>query len=132
MLETLLALVALVFALRANSRIRVLTERLDRLQAGQGEAMPEAPDMAALETTGEAPETPPRSSIWARRRAGLRPGSDLAARFGRWLKANWIYPVAGLALVTGRAVFLVQYSIEKGLRVAGTADRSWRWPSAPR
>lgn len=114
MLETLLALIALVFALRANSRIRVLTERLDRLQAGQGEAMPEAPDMAAPEAAGEAPETPPRSSILARRRAGLRPGSDLAARFGRWLKANWIYPVAGLALVMA-AVFLVQYSIEKGL-----------------
>ncbi|MBN8293804.1 DUF2339 domain-containing protein [Rhodobacter sp. NTK016B] len=31
-----------------------------------------------------------------------------------WLRANWIYPVAGTALIMA-AIYLVQYSIEKGL-----------------
>ena len=121
MLETLLALVALVIALRANSQIRTLTQRLDRMQAGQGEPTPEAhvapaapqavPETPPLETPPDAPQP---TRMWGRRRATTGPHSDRIERFGTWLKANWIYPVAGLALVMA-AVFLVQYSIEKGL-----------------
>ena len=53
-----------------------------------------------------AAASPSTSALPALRQA-MRRATD-------WLRANWIYPVAGTALIMA-AIYLVQYSIEKGL-----------------
>lgn len=112
MLEILslsVAVVALIVAQRAHGRIAWLTRRIAALEAGQGAPVAETAPVAAVPVKDVAPAPEPRP-VAARKPA--RP--SVFARFLPWLRANWIYPVAGLALVMA-AVFLVQYSIEKGL-----------------
>lgn len=121
-LTTLVALLALAFAWMALRRLKALTARIATLEArlgGTGEprvdVAPEAapaPTEAEAEAPPDAPDARPLpTAAWS---SGLRPASVPVGAFAAWLKANWIYPVAGAALVMA-AVYLVQYSIEAGL-----------------
>lgn len=114
LLSLAVAFIALIVAQRAHGRIAWLQRRIATLEAGQGaplaETLAEIP-APPVETSEPAPEAPP---VPARPIVPRKAPPAILARFLPWLKANWIYPVAGLALVMA-AVFLVQYSIEKGL-----------------
>ncbi|MCB1390184.1 MAG: DUF2339 domain-containing protein [Rhodobacteraceae bacterium] len=105
------AVVALVVAFRAHGRIGWLQRQIVALQASapeEGQGQP--PTVTAVTAPASGP---PATEIAPRPpRANRRPAA--LARLGPWLRANWIYPVAGLALVMA-AIFLVQYSVEKEL-----------------
>ncbi|WP_370275070.1 DUF2339 domain-containing protein [Pararhodobacter marinus] len=127
-LLTLLLGVALVVAFR---RIRALEKRLSGLETeAQGAPGAHVPGQGApMVPGGEAPRvpqaalqdtTPPAAAPGGDTRSGQawRPAPFAAGQALRrvmdWLRANWIYPVAGTALIMA-AIYLVQYSIEKGL-----------------
>jgi len=123
---TSLAVIAFVMALIAMRRTRALRRRLEELerlltsspQDGVANAAPLALPTQAAEDTEPATEQPSAPSAWAGDRSARRlrvpSGPDPLMAFGGWIRANWIFPVAGAALVMA-AVFLVQYSIEAGL-----------------
>ena len=101
-LALILGMLALFVAWRAMQQVKVLSKRLAAL-----EPAPQIPDAAAEQAPETAAARPSRA--WT---PGVRSASLMA--LGRWLRANWIYPIAGAALVMA-AVYLVQYSIERGL-----------------
>ncbi|MFN4098598.1 MAG: DUF2339 domain-containing protein [Pararhodobacter sp.] len=115
-----LALVLAVCVWVAFRRIAALNTRLAALEAGleaglgQGEAPAER--LSAVIPVVPAPaDAGPETEAPQPRRAWAAPAGNAALRnLGVWLKDNWIYPVAGAALVMA-AVYLVQYSVEKGL-----------------
>lgn len=109
----------------AQRRITALEQRLNQIERGTiagaaGLAEPgQAPERPAPAVTPQAderpqaatraPEFPPEFQGPPAPRA---PSSG--ERLGLWLRENWIYPAAaGFLLMAG--VFLVQYSIERGL-----------------
>ncbi|MCB1397211.1 MAG: DUF2339 domain-containing protein [Rhodobacter sp.] len=121
-IATGIAVVALIVALWALRRIAQLEARIAQLSTH-----PEA------DGTASRPAEPPQTAsgntqtgtAWSGRavRAGTpeqepRPSLVDGRRLVAWLQSNWIYPVAGAALVMA-AVFLVQYSIELGLLTPG-------------
>lgn len=138
-LGTLIAVVALILGWLALGRIKRLEADLTALRSALAEggvAPPVAAAGLALETSVPEPadpaaETPPEAParaapIWARRSesgaeaAPTAPppppeprGPGLGERLGVWLRDNWIYPVAGAALVLA-GLFLVQYAYEAG------------------
>ncbi len=115
-----LALIAAILGWMALGRLKALTARVAALEAllGQGAAIP-APGAASPEPEEDGPwnveatETaePARSPAWSPPSLG---GGVALQNLGRWLRANWIYPVAGAALVMA-GIYLLQYSIDKGL-----------------
>lgn len=131
---TILAAVAVVTAWLAQRRAKRLERRLSQLErllddaiaveaesarpvddvAGHevtrtDEATESAPEVPDLGSAGDA--TPPSRRGW--KTSFALPSLGLGA-LGAWMRANWIYPVAGAALVMA-AVFLVQYWIERGV-----------------
>lgn len=119
-ITTLVALIALAFAWLALRRLKAMNARVAALEArldGATDALPEDPAEATpqatdADATPDAPvASPTPTAAWSQ---GLRPASVPLGAFATWLKANWIYPVAGAALVMA-AVYLVQYSIDAGL-----------------
>ncbi|HPD91850.1 MAG: DUF2339 domain-containing protein [Rhodobacter sp.] len=118
LIAVLVSVAALAMASRARRQVDALSHRVAQLERAlapettpettreDAAAQPAAP--ASTPWSGPAAQ-PPRSDP----PAAPRPPSILT-RFGRWLRTNWIYPVAGVALVMA-AIYLVQYSIEKGL-----------------
>lgn len=124
MWTSLISLLAVVLAVVALVRNRALTHRVADLEkrlrdsgADQGAApiaTRSAPAPAAQTATPE-PETstgdgPAAPRPWP---SGRKLGAGSAA-LGTWLRENWIYPVAGVALMFA-GIFLVQYGIETGL-----------------
>lgn len=109
-----LALVASLLALLLGGwRQRKLSRRLDALEARL--AQPPAPP----EPVPEPVPAPQPSQAWGRalrpRSPVLRPAAlPVLGRLTLWLTENWIYPVAGAALVLA-GVFLVQYAVEADL-----------------
>lgn len=105
--------VPLVIAFR---RIAGLERRLAALE-GQGaapEALPHPGPATAADPT--EPQTPIAEPTPPAPPPPLTPSpvAEGMARLVDWLRTNWIYPVAGAALVMA-AVYLLQYSIEAGL-----------------
>lgn len=115
MTETLalvLAFGALILAWRASRQVKALAARLATLEpAREIRDTPQVLDTPqALDTPQDsAPEAATPTRVWT-----PRAGSGALVALGKWLRANWIYPIAGAALVMA-AVYLVQYSIERGL-----------------
>jgi len=123
-----LALIAAVMAFVSMRRTKALRARLDALEhalfSPQAKGLEDQPPQETPEPqTVVAPEqTGGQGTPWTGRGAvseapktrEIRTSPGHLAGFGAWLRANWIYPVAGAALVMA-AVFLVQYSIESGL-----------------
>lgn len=115
-------MIAAVIGVIGLRHVRTLSRRVDaleRLLAGQGDATPAAAPEAAIAPGGEAARSDTQAETAAEpgrlRGWGARRASGAALRgLGGWLRANWIYPVAGAALVMA-AIYLVQYSIERGL-----------------
>jgi len=118
-IATGIAIAALMVAVWAMLRVARLEAQLadlsQRPEAGEPIVQPtsSAPDIAAPE--------PQSGTAWSgRRMPGRKPDREPrpplvdGGRLMAWMQANWIYPVAGAALVMA-AVFLVQYSIEMGL-----------------
>lgn len=120
-IATGLALIAALIAGLSLCRVRMLSRRLDaveRLLAGQGAASA-AGSRATASQAADTPQVIERDPVpdndavaggWGAGRASGRALRGL----GGWLRANWIYPVAGAALVMA-TIYLVQYSIERGL-----------------
>ncbi|GAB4268226.1 MAG: DUF2339 domain-containing protein [Pararhodobacter sp.] len=117
----LLALLAIVLAWRALSRIRTLERRIDALEAQR--LFVSAPSTEPVEPDGtqRPPDEPFRAS--AAMPAAPEPqqqtqapaaGPGAGHALFAWMRTNWIYPVAAAALVMA-AIYLVQYSIERGL-----------------
>jgi uncharacterized membrane protein len=115
------SLVALVMAWRTRRRLEGRLATLEAMLArhpgaeGAGaqpvpaEAAPTPPDPDA--EAGPAPRRPPgRPPGWGPARP-VGPGA--AGRQATWLRENWIYPVAGAALVLS-GLFLVQYAVDQG------------------
>lgn len=129
-LTLVVALVAMVIAWSSASKVKRLTARLERLEAGlPPAALPEtaSPATVSTDTPPEAtPDAPPAPTTdrpftgWGppRNAAGDTPAAPrppgALSRLGGWLRANWIYPVAGAALVMA-AIYLVQYAIDHAL-----------------
>lgn len=120
-----LALIALLVAWIAGRRAKALSARVARLEARLDNRREVekvspwvAPRVAAApdeEPAVDAPQSepqadPPPATAWAPEPRGPSALEGLTV----WLKANWIYPVAGVALVMA-AIYLVQYSIDNGL-----------------
>lgn len=107
-----IALLGLLRSRRLARRVAILEDRMASLGR---DAPPEPAAETAPEPAEQAPETAEtdtqRPSPWSR---GKRETSPLWRGLFNWIKANWIYPVAGAALIMA-AVYLVQYSIERGL-----------------
>ncbi|MCW1933256.1 DUF2339 domain-containing protein [Pararhodobacter zhoushanensis] len=116
MFETLTFVIALFAAglvWLALQRLRRLSDRVAQLEAhlGQGGEQPTAPPAS------KAPWRPVPAAKAPTPTVETVPKRDFAAplnSFAAWMRANWIYPVAGLALVMA-GIYLVQYSIDKGL-----------------
>ena len=126
-----LAVVAALLGLISMRRVKALNARVETLEAQLKRDRPTAPEAtpkagadAGIEAgTGAdtAADTEPQTESetgkaakpggWSPRTPKM--GAAMAG-FGGWVRANWIYPVAGAALVMA-AIFLVQYSIERGL-----------------
>lgn len=112
-----LAVIAVVVSVFSLRRTRQLAHRLADLEERLAERGRGTVDAAPPETPSITSQTPAvsvsdssRTSAWD---GGRKKGAALA-NLGDWIKANWIYPVAGAALIMA-AVYLVQYSIERGL-----------------
>ena len=98
------AVAALLHARRLSARIEALEKRI-------------SPEPAQIAT--EAPVETPETGPWARASKAARlpkawPKAATPGALSLWLRDNWIYPVAGVALMLA-GVFLVQYGIEAGL-----------------
>ena len=127
---TLISVAALWIALSSRTRIKKLEQAIATLQAqgvGAGPDLATQPDAA----DSAAPDTLTQKSPWGLRSRGAGAKSDATtvasvpksgakaaregafARLRPWLRDNWIYPVAGAALVLS-GVFLVQYAVETG------------------
>lgn len=130
-----MSILALVAAGLALWRIRLLSRRLSALEArlGSGPAVTADPDSPPDvspwdEPTADAvpdslsgsdapapPDSPPPAEPHATRKghSAWNPGQTGGGALS-WIQDNWIYPVAAGALILA-GVFLVQYSIERGL-----------------
>jgi uncharacterized membrane protein len=124
-LTFLLAIVALVLAIRARNKSAVLEKRIAALEVRQAPAAP-APQPTQTETKEEpaepteaprpTPVEPKPSSVEAQVYAsGSAPARDFEKQFG----TRWTVWVGGIALALG-GIFLVRYSIEQGLLGPGT------------
>ncbi|TQM90383.1 DUF2339 domain-containing protein [Roseinatronobacter monicus] len=134
-LLTLISVAALWIALSSRTRIKKLEQDLATLRA-QGVAAETDPvaltDVPATPAPDiPAPETSAQKGPWgvSSRNGATKKGSATTAsvpkagaksskestfaRLRPWLRDNWIYPVAGAALVLS-GVFLVQYAVETG------------------
>lgn len=127
---TLISLAALWIALSSRARIKKLERDLVTLRA-QGVVPKTDATISADMPDAPAPQTPPQQgpSRQASRSLGAKaaavtppsvpdagakaPIQGVFARLRPWLRDNWIYPVAGAALVLS-GVFLVQYAVETG------------------
>lgn len=127
---TLISVAALWIALSSRTRIKKLERELVTLRA-QGiapdidaTASPDMPDAPAAETSpqkgpwvdtsrseGGKTESVTTTNVPVAGAKAARQGAF--ARLRPWLRDNWIYPVAGAALVLS-GVFLVQYAVETG------------------
>jgi len=114
-----LALIALVVAWGAGRRAKALATRVARLEALLGNES----DRVAKASTALAQQAAPQDAAPPAAPSVSQPDSSWAPKprgpsalvgLTTWLKANWIYPVAGVALVMA-AIYLVQYSIDRGL-----------------
>ena len=133
-MELLLILIgvsALWFSLRSRARIARLERDLSALRELISKSVPLA-DSQAETSDATGPDASTRQSPWelVLRKDRTQPGDmsssvatdpdepdrekGVLARLQPWLRDNWIYPVAGAALVLS-GVFLVQYAIESGL-----------------
>jgi len=107
-----IALAALIRARRLQARIEALEQRL----APRAETAAETAAETVTPTDAPPEARPAPSAPWARATKTTqapkpqRGPSPLAL----WLRDNWIYPVAGVALMLA-GVFLVQYGIEAGV-----------------
>ena len=133
-MELLLILIgvsALCFSLKSRARIARLERDLSALREWISKSVPLA-DSQAETSDAAGPEASTRQSPWdlVVRKDRTQPGDmsssvatdpvepdrekGVLAWLQPWLRDNWIYPVAGAALVLS-GVFLVQYAIESGL-----------------
>lgn len=122
-LQTLIALAALVLAWLAFRRAGRLEADLAALRAALAEGRGPEPDAAEAPVETEPQPEPGRRPIWPRAADAAPPpgpapkpeprGPGIGARLADWLRDNWIYPVAGAALVLA-GLFLVQYAVDAG------------------
>ena len=111
---SVLAVFAVVVSLFALRKTRRLARRVSELEALRSQVT--IPDLSETPDTPSDDETTPEEAQASDRSGwggGGRRTSPALAGLGAWVRTNWIYPVAGAALVMA-AVFLVQYSIERG------------------
>lgn len=122
-LVLVLALLALFLSWRTSARIKDLTARLARLEAGLAPETGAEQGAERRPEQGAQPEADPQpgpepqpAAAWGPRKpketGPRKPGA--LDKLMVWLRANWIYPVAGAALVMA-AVYLVQYAIDRAL-----------------
>ncbi|WP_068296816.1 DUF2339 domain-containing protein [Pararhodobacter sp. CCB-MM2] len=116
-LSVLLALIigAVIVLFRRERALMRRVTALEARLAGQGDPLPEAGTEAEPVATAPSGPWKPKPRVAEDPTPEPTPkGPGVAARFLAWMQTNWIYPVAGAALVMA-GVYLVQYSIEAGL-----------------
>lgn len=132
-----LALIAVIWARKANNRSHELNARLTQLETSLASgtrpsaipadapiAPPIAPETATSETTERAPSTPPPLPPAGSRyretvdgdipETPAAPAAQAGPGFEERIGTRWVVWVGGLTLALG-GVFLVKYSIEAGL-----------------
>lgn len=120
-LISLVAFAVIIWQGRRISRLEYRVETLVQLELTRNRV----PTQQSAATETQAPDAPepqesPASTAWGGVKAppaapkAEPKGPGMAARALAWLTANWIYPLAGIALFFA-ALYLVQYSIERNL-----------------
>ncbi|WP_127109659.1 DUF2339 domain-containing protein [Pararhodobacter zhoushanensis] len=116
-LTLVIALCAAGLVWLALQRLRNLSDRVAQLEAQLAAQPGQGDGQQATQPASRAPWRPVPAAKAQTPTVDTVPKRDFTAPLRSlvaWMRANWIYPVAGLALVMA-GIYLVQYSIDKGL-----------------